>query len=166
MNLAGARCGTVTVPGSLCNNICSGSSDAGYVLLLCRRRLTKPSNELFRELTNLNSSTREDQLGCSETYSNIVFNLNPTGRVKSDLLQCLSHNVVRLLFACLGSLYGSGFIDIALILKVEFVECISEAKDLVLRKLRKFPTESQVPVNYYAWASCFKIIPALRTSEA
>lgn len=73
------------------------------------------------------------------TYSNVVFQLDTSRRVKFHLLQGLAHNVVRLTLACLCGLDGGGLVNVALVVDIEVAEGIAQFKDLILLELRKFP---------------------------
>lgn len=78
-------------------------------------------------------------LGASTTYSHIVLKLHPARRVQVDFLQGLPDDIVRLSLALLSSLDGSGFVEIALVVDVEFAKGIRQREDVGLLKLRKFP---------------------------
>lgn len=52
-------------------------------------------------------------------YANVVFELNSFGGVKIDLLQGLSHNIVRLALAGCGSLDGGGLVYVSLVVDIE-----------------------------------------------
>lgn len=54
----------------------------------------------------------------------IVLELNAARGVKLDLLQRLSHNIVRLALALLGGLDGRSFVQVAMVVDVEFAEGI------------------------------------------
>lgn len=44
------------------------------------------------------------------TYANVIFELDSSGRVQFDLLQGLSHDIVGLALAGLGSFDGGGLV--------------------------------------------------------
>ena len=75
------------------------------------------------------------------TYTDIVFQLYSSGRVEFDILQGLSHDIVRLPLALLRGLDRGGLVDVALVVDVELAEGVGEAEDLVLLELRILPAE-------------------------
>lgn len=77
-------------------------------------------------------------VNCS-AYIYIVFEFDSPGRIELDLLESLSHDIVRLSLCLLGSLDGSGLVNISLIIHIKLAKCVLQAKDLVLLELRKLP---------------------------
>ena len=73
------------------------------------------------------------------THSNVIIQLNSSGRIELDLFQCLSDHIVRLSFAGLSCFHGSRLIYVALVINVELAEGILETEDLILFELRIFP---------------------------
>lgn len=69
------------------------------------------------------------------TYVDKVLKLYSPGGVQLDLLQCLSHDIVWLSLALLGSLDGSTLVDVSLVVDVELAESVLQAEDLVLLEL-------------------------------
>lgn len=57
-----------------------------------------------------------------QTYSNVVLQLDSPGRIEFDILQCLANDIVRLALACLGSLDGSGLVNVTLVVDIELAE--------------------------------------------
>lgn len=72
-------------------------------------------------------------------YANIVLELDTSRRVKVDLLQCLSHNIVRLSLAGLGGLDGSGLVYISFVVDVELTEGICQSEYVALVELGESP---------------------------
>lgn len=83
----------------------------------------------------------------SDTYSYIVFQLNSSRRIKIDLFQSLSNDIIWLPLSSLCSFDRSGLVDISLIVDIEFTESILQAEDLILLKLRIFPARRLGLVN-------------------
>ena len=76
---------------------------------------------------------------CLYTYADIVFQLHPPGGVEVDLLECLSHDIVRLALAGLGCLDGSGLVYVTLVVDIELAECVCQAEYVVLLELGELP---------------------------
>jgi hypothetical protein len=77
------------------------------------------------------------QFGYSATYPNIVFQLNPSGRVQPDLLQRFAHDIVGLVLALLRGLNGRRLVQIPLVVDIELPERIGKAVDVALLELRE-----------------------------
>lgn len=73
------------------------------------------------------------------TYVYIIFELNSPGRIELNLLESLSHDIVRLSLRLLGGLDGSRLVNVSLIIYIKLAESVLQAKDLVLLELRKLP---------------------------
>jgi hypothetical protein len=90
----------------------------------------------------------------SVTYSYIVFKLNSSRRIKVNLLQSLSNNIVWLSLGSLCSFDRSGLVDVSLIVDIEFTEGILQAEDLILLELRIFPARRLESVNAKVEPEC------------
>lgn len=77
-------------------------------------------------------------------YIDIVLELHPSRAIKLDLLQRLSHDIIRLPFGVLCRLDHRCLVQVPLVVKVEAAECILQTEDLVLLKLRKLPERHRV----------------------
>jgi hypothetical protein len=86
----------------------------------------------------------------SETYSYVVFKLDSSRRIKINLFQSLSNNIIWLSLTSLCSFDRSGLVDVSLIVDIEFTESILQAEDLILLELRIFPARrlESVIVNF------------------
>lgn len=73
------------------------------------------------------------------TYANVVLQLHPPRGVEVDLLQCLSHDIVRLALAGLGCLDGSGLVYVTLVVDIELSEGVCQAEYVVLLELGELP---------------------------
>lgn len=73
------------------------------------------------------------------TYANIVLELDPSGGVEVDLLQCLSHNIVGLSFAGLGRLDSSGLVHVSFVVDIELTEGLCQAEYVALLELGELP---------------------------
>lgn len=72
-------------------------------------------------------------------YPNIIVQFHPSRAVQLNLSECLTNNIVRLLFGILHGAYGSGFIEVALVVYIQLSEGILKAEDFILLKLWIFP---------------------------
>ena len=70
-----------------------------------------------------------------------VLELYSPGGIQLDLLEGLSHDIVRLSLTLLGGLDGSSLVNVTLVVDVKLTESILQAEDLVLLELRKLPRE-------------------------
>lgn len=73
------------------------------------------------------------------TYTDVVIELNPSGGVEIDLLQCLSYNIVGLSFASLGGLDSSSLVYISFVVDIELSEGICQAEYVALLELGELP---------------------------
>lgn len=74
------------------------------------------------------------------TYADIIFKLDSSRRIKFDFFKGLSNDIVRLALSLLSSLDGGSFVDVALVVDVEFAEGIRQTEDVALLELRIFPS--------------------------
>lgn len=76
------------------------------------------------------------------THADIVFQLDTSRRIQTNIFQGLAYNIVRLAFALLRGLDSSSLVDIAFVVHVQLAESIRQAKDVALLQLRIFPASS------------------------
>ena len=86
---------------------------------------------------HVSSSLEEHSL--SATHIDIVVQFHAPRAIELDLLQRLTHNVVRLVLRLLGRLDDGGLVEVALVVDVELAEGILQSEDLALLELGVFP---------------------------
>jgi len=74
------------------------------------------------------------------THIDIVIQLHSPRAIQFNLLQRLSHNIVRLTLAILDCAGGGCFVEVAFIVYVQLPEGILQPKDIRLLELRVLPS--------------------------
>jgi hypothetical protein len=90
----------------------------------------------------LSPSVPASSCGFRLPYINIVVQLDSPRAVEFDLLQRLSHHIVRLVLRLLRRLDDGALVEVALVVDVEPAEGVLQAKDLALLELRVFPARN------------------------
>lgn len=61
-----------------------------------------------------------------DTNSHVILELNSPRRVELNLLESLSHDIIRLIFTLLGGFDGSSFIQVTLVIDIESLEGVGQ----------------------------------------
>jgi hypothetical protein len=96
------------------------------------------------------SAELEERL--SQTYPDVIFQLDSSRGIELNLLQGLADDIVGLALARLRGLDGRSLVNVALVVDIELAEGVGEGEDVILLELRKFPVNRLVSIASRACA--------------
>jgi hypothetical protein len=96
------------------------------------------------------SAELEERL--SQTYPDVIFQLDSSRGIELNLLQGLADDIVGLALARLRGLDGGSLVNVALVVDIELAEGVGKGEDLILLELRKLPVKRSAPIASRACA--------------